>query len=276
MQGRSIKSAERTLRLFELFSVRECPLTVGQVAQSLSIPQPSASMLLRNLAEMGYLDYDRLARSFVPTIRVMLLGSWISRRFHAVGNIAEHLDRLHDEVHETAFLAIQNDSRGQYVLAREINRKRRFLIHSGLMRPLTCSAMGRIFLSLKPDVEVLSWVRRCNAEVSERRQQVQEVAFMRLIQGVRQKGYAETAGETTPGLGAIAIAIPSPVGAMPMAVGVGAPLDRLTRKKGLILRALRDFHARFGEADISFTCSENDGLPKIARPLPIQQNNITI
>ena len=78
MSVRSIKSAERTLALFELFSIRESRLTVSEVARELSIPQPSASMLLRNLADLGYLDYDRLARTYGPTIRVLLLSNWIS------------------------------------------------------------------------------------------------------------------------------------------------------------------------------------------------------
>ena len=66
MTQRSIKSAERTLRLFELFSRRQQRLPVGEVARGLGIPQPSASMLLSNLAGLGYLEYDRFDRSYAP------------------------------------------------------------------------------------------------------------------------------------------------------------------------------------------------------------------
>jgi len=39
MSNRSIKSAERTLALFELFACRERPLCVGEIAHGLEIPQ---------------------------------------------------------------------------------------------------------------------------------------------------------------------------------------------------------------------------------------------
>ncbi|HEX7943640.1 MAG TPA: helix-turn-helix domain-containing protein, partial [Phenylobacterium sp.] len=81
--GRKIKSAERTIALFELFSREQQPFTVSHVARRLGVPQPSISMLLRNLREMGYLEYEPTSRTFTPSIRVALLGSWIDQRFGA-------------------------------------------------------------------------------------------------------------------------------------------------------------------------------------------------
>ena len=39
-KARSIKSAERTLALFELFSREQQPFTVGHISEALRIPQP--------------------------------------------------------------------------------------------------------------------------------------------------------------------------------------------------------------------------------------------
>ena len=97
---RPIKSAERTLALFELFSREQRPFSVGRVSEALGMPQASASMLLRNLTELGYLEYDRSARTFSPSIRVALLGSWIDRRFSEAGSIGMRLDALQRELGE--------------------------------------------------------------------------------------------------------------------------------------------------------------------------------
>jgi len=94
MTQRSIKSAERTLRLFELFSRRQERLTVGEIARGLAIPQPSASMLLTNLTGLGYLEYDRFDRTYAPTIRVVLLGSWLGPRLGGRQSLASRLDDL--------------------------------------------------------------------------------------------------------------------------------------------------------------------------------------
>src|SRR5689334_13032681 len=106
--ARRIKSAERTLALLELFSREQRPFTVGRVAEGLKMPQPSVSMLLRNLLELGYLEYDPHRRTFTPSVRVALLGSWIDRRFGDAGAIGERLSELRQAVGHTAYIGIQN------------------------------------------------------------------------------------------------------------------------------------------------------------------------
>lgn len=242
---RSIKSAERTLALFELFSREQRPFTVGRISDLLGMPQASASMLLRNLTELGYLEYDREARTFAPSIRVALLGSWIDRRFGEAGAIGTRLDALQRRVGETAFLGIQNGAAAQYILSQQSHQPETLSVESGQFRSLTCSAMGRALLSIKPDAEVIAWVRRSNAEATEARFKVHEGEFMQLIARARADGYASTAGDVTPGLGAIAMAIPSPMGQAPIALGVGGPVGRLRRKREAIVAAMREFAASF-------------------------------
>jgi DNA-binding IclR family transcriptional regulator len=92
---------------------------------------------------------------------------------------------------------------------------------------------------------VIAWVRRSNAEATESRFKVHEGAFMQLIAQARADGFASTAGDVTPGLGAIAMAIPSPMGQAPIALGVGGPVGRLRRKRDAIVIAMREFAASF-------------------------------
>lgn len=240
---RSIKSAERTLALFELFSREQRPFTVGRVSESLAMPQASASMLLRNLTELGYLEYDRAHRTYAPSIRVALLGSWIDRRFGQAGSIGARLDALQRRVGETAFMGIQNGALMQYVLSQESHQPETLSVESGQFRSLTFSAVGRALLSIKPDAEIITWVRRCNVEAREERFKVRDADFMALMQQVRADGFASTAGDVTPGLGAMAVAIPSPMGSAPLAVGVGGPIARMRRKRETIIEALREFAA---------------------------------
>jgi IclR family KDG regulon transcriptional repressor len=245
--ARSIKSAERTLALFEMFSREQRPFTVGYIAKSLSIPQPSVSMLLRNLTELGYLQYDGTARTFSPSIRVALLGSWINRRFGEMGSIDVRLDELQRKVGEIAYLGIQNGSAAQYVMWQAPADPRSLGVGSGKFRSLTCSAMGRVLLSLKSDAEVAAWARRCNAEAKEERLKVREVDFLKLISEVRKSGYARTEGDMSPGMGAIATSFVAPMGGMPMAVGVGGPIPVMREKRDVILQALACFREAFDD-----------------------------
>src|SRR5690349_19251412 len=206
MANRPIKSAERTIALFELFSATERPLSTGEVSKALLIPQSSTTMLLRNLCSIGYLDFDRATRLYKPTIRILLLSSWMTRRFSETGQIASALDALYERTREVVILSIQNNARMQTILMRGADRagtqfdvpnddgERHIRIRSGLFASLTCSAMGRAVLSLKSNREIRSWTRRANAEADSPRLRIPEREMLEVTDIVRQKGYAETQG----------------------------------------------------------------------------------
>ncbi|WP_342726323.1 helix-turn-helix domain-containing protein [Bradyrhizobium sp. B097] len=238
---RSIKSAERTLALFELFSRRQHPLTVGRIADELHVPQPSVSMLLANLRKLGYVSYDVRSRTYTPTIRVALLGIWISRKFDAAGSLSSRLAELQRRVDETVFLGIQNGPYAQYLLGIYKKKPRSLRAESGTYRLLTGSAVGRALMSLMTDQEIRSWLHRCNAEAPERRLRFTNGEFMAIISEIRGCGFAQTQGDITPTFGAIAVTVRSPSELMPMAVGTGVPLERIEAKRDDIVEALRDF-----------------------------------
>lgn len=243
---RTVKSAERTLALFELFSLRQRPLTIGMIVKELGIPQPSASMLARNLHAMGYLTYDAEARTYLPTIRIILLGSWISRRFSKSGEISTRLKRL-QESYENAHVAIQNGAAIQVIMRQKAGDALALPINSGELRSITCSAAGRALISIKSDQEIISLVRRSNAEATDPRHRVDEGKFMELVYDVRSRGYAETYGDWFVGRGGVAVVIPSPVGDVPFAVSIGGPLDIFEPKRPGAIEALLKFKAEYTE-----------------------------
>lgn len=211
----------------------------------LGMPQPSASMLLADLRDLGYLHHDAASRTFSPSIRVALLGSWVNRQFAEAGAIGEALGRLQRATGETAFLGIQNGAAAQYVMRQSPDRPDRLLIESGLYRSLTSSALGRALLMPKPDHQVLSLVRRSNAEAKDDRETVNARDFLTAIRHFRRQGYAETAGDSRPDFSAIAMPFKSPMGHEPMAVGVGGASADIRRKRQSILRAPRAFKATY-------------------------------
>ncbi len=241
---RSVKSAERTLSLFELFSRRQQPLTVGRISQELSIPQPSASMLLANLRELGYISYDPHNRTYAPTIRVALLGSWINREFDRAGSLTAILSELQNEVKETVFIGIQNGPYAQYIFTILRKKPRGMRAESGQHRLLTACAVGRLLLSLKPDAEIQSWLHRCNAEANEDHHRFSSSAFKAIIDDVRRLGFAQTSGDVTPTFGAIAVSVPAPRGFTAMSLGVGIPVDRIDGKRDFAVEALRQASER--------------------------------
>lgn len=79
------------------------------------------------------------------------------------------LTRLQRATRETAFLGIQNGAAAQYVMRQSPDRPDRLLIESGLNRSLMSSDPGARSSMLEPDHQVLSLVRRSNADADIRR-----------------------------------------------------------------------------------------------------------
>lgn len=247
--ARSIKSAERTLALFELFSLHQRPLSIGEITTTLDIPQPSVTMLVRNLVKIGYLEHDRKSRTYVPTIRIMLLGSWVHRRMNHQGDLEAHLDQLLARVNETVIVAIQNGIYSQYVSAQLPDHPGRMEVQSGMLRPIARTAVGRVLLSQQTDPEIALIIRRYNSGVSPD-QRYHLADFMQLIETIRRVGYAQTEGDMTSGLMAVAIAIAPPIGKIPLAVGVGGAIDSIQAKKSIIVDGLHNFRDAFAPADV--------------------------
>ncbi|WP_441232068.1 IclR family transcriptional regulator [Tardiphaga sp. 215_C5_N2_1] len=242
--ARSVKSAERTVALFELFALHQRSLTIGQIAAMLDAPQPSVTMLVRNLVRLGYIEHDRSTKTYIPTIRIMLLGSWIHRRFNADSDLEAALDELIREAGETVLVGIQNGMFSQYVSAQMAAYPSRMEVQSGMLRPLTCTAVGRLLLSLKTDAEIGLLVRRCNAAVTDDRLRVSPGKFMDVIARTRAQGFGETCGDIRPGHSVIAVTLPCPVGSIPLAIAVGGPTEHMIRKRSLIIAGLRRAQAR--------------------------------
>lgn len=242
--ARSIKSAERTLSLFELFSTHQRPMSVGEIARELDIPQPSVSMLVRNLTQLGYLEHNRVKRTYVPTLRIMLIGSWLHRRISHELGLEPWLEHLVKTFGGRVLLGIQNGIYSQYIWSQSSLDPEQLEVQSGLLRPITCTAIGRALLSLKPDDEIAAIVRRCNLMVENENLRYSPAKFLEIIHEVRRLGYAQTAGDMTPGKAVLAVALPSVVGQMPMAVGLGATIRWLNARKENIIAELMSYQSR--------------------------------
>jgi DNA-binding IclR family transcriptional regulator len=81
---------------------------------------------------------------------------------------------------------------------------------------------------------------------------------MSVIADIREQGYAQTTGDVTPTFGAIAMTVPAPSGLMPMAVGVGVPLERIDGKRDQIVRAIREFSETLGTVAADKRSDEGD------------------
>jgi DNA-binding IclR family transcriptional regulator len=142
----AVKSAERTLAILEFFSDRKRAATVSEISGALRLPQSSTTMLLKSLQHLGYLEYTPQTRKFRPTYR-LALGSWIQHSMFKSGPLTDIIELIGEATGETVLLGLQNGPNMQYVYIVPANYLVQLTAHAGILRPMTCSALGRVLLA---------------------------------------------------------------------------------------------------------------------------------
>jgi DNA-binding IclR family transcriptional regulator len=248
-----VKSARRVVEIFEFFAERQAPATFTEVAKALKMPASSTSALLGTLRQLGYLDYDRHARTYVPTIRAALLGIWVNDLLLSDGTVLRLMYELREQTSETVVLGTQSGMYVQYIhVMHSLIRRSSPGVATGRLRPLLRSAVGQLILSLKDDREILALARRINAEEAPAHR-VGAEQLLKTVEGCRREGYGYTEGAATPGHGIIAVLLPAPPHQPPIALGIGTNIPKLREHKARYLAALRravEAHGRHMERNL--------------------------
>jgi len=234
-----IKSAHRALAILEYFKERRRSATVGDIAEALRLPQSSASMLVKSLVSLGYLEYGEKSRLLRPSYRVALLGNWIQKSFFKHGPLTDIMEAIQQDIGETVVLGRQNGPLMQYVHIVDASYAVRLMIQIGTLRPMTRSALGLMLLTQRPEHQIRAIIRRNNADTDDSELRVNERALLAEIDDIRVQGYAESKGRMIASASTIAMLVPADRKGTPLAMGVGGPIDRISRRREEIVDVLR-------------------------------------
>lgn len=246
----TVKSAERVLRILELFAITRRPQSVSDVEDILDLPQSSASVLLHSLVRLGYLEYLPAERLFRPTLRVKILGDWLKDGLSS-GPLSARLDALHRKTNETVIIGRRNGPDVQFIYVLQSKQQVRVYMREGARRPLTLSASGRALLSTMSADVVRKITRRINAETQQPSRHVDENALLGALEEIRRSRISETdyAFGGVPAFGsgntfehhAIATLVPCSEGVEQITVGIAGPRQRILHRREALIEALREW-----------------------------------
>lgn len=239
MNAKVVKSAERTVAVFEFFARVRRPVTVSEIEEALQIPQSSASVLLRSLAELGYLECVLGTHKYRPTLRVTLLGDWLKPELPP-DVLTERLDSLQYRTRETVCVGRRQGSEIQYVYVLRPDHGVQYYTTEGRRHPLATSAAGRALLSVLDDQVIRRIIRR---NIGEKQLDLSEQRVMKAINDFRETGFAETDPSITPAreIHAIATLIPRKGRTEAISLTVAGPKSRMLRRRAEIMQIMREY-----------------------------------
>jgi len=235
-----IKSVERTFEMLELFDEMRRPLNVVEVSKRLGYPQSSTSALLKSMVSLGFFAYDSRGRTYFPTERVPMIGSWMDPMMFGEGALQKLLKAVSLRSRQLVVFGARNGDEAQYT--QVINPKRKLLDHIslGTRRPLGTSGLGRVLLSTMPDGEIRALFHRINGFRGDEVPAVDIREFMDSVAMIRKKGYFSSVDRVVKGSGLIAMLLPQKYTTRPLAIGIGAPSDVVLRQEHELAAILRD------------------------------------
>lgn len=238
-ESTTVKSARRVLEILEYFAQGVARATVKQIATDLDYPQSSTSMLLASLAKLDYLRFDPDDRSFSPTLRVMLLGSWLQDQLFAQGSLVASMERLRLRTGQTVMIGLRQGVHVRFILSLQSRSSPAPRYPVGVLRPVCRSAVGKVLLSALSDAEVLRIARHANAQQTDPADRVSTRELLAEMAQVRTQGWAMTMDYPRPNLATLAVALPQMPGQPPMALTVGSNKLIMLARHGQFLAELR-------------------------------------
>ncbi len=222
-----MKTADRTLEIFEAFAEAKKPLSLSEIARMIGSPVSSCHGLLRTLQKSGYM-YTLDTRRYYPTRRLSEVGNAIAMHDPIVERITAVLERLREDTGETILLGQRQDKQIMYLQVLESPQMIRYAAPVGAIKPLPSTAIGKAFLGEMTDDELAGFLAElAHPQVTESTI-TQPDQLLADIQRSRKRGYFVTRGENIPDV--MAIARTCVMDGELLAIAVAGPMHRLEPK----------------------------------------------
>lgn len=143
-----MKTAYRTLMLFEAFAELGRPASLSELSRHLSIPVSSCLGLLRALEKRNYLYTVKARGTYYPTKRMLQVARAIAANDLLSARVSNVLQELRDTTGETVILATRRDLHVLYLDVYESSHNIRYVAQIGEVRNLHSSSLGKAMLSM--------------------------------------------------------------------------------------------------------------------------------
>ena len=221
-----IDSVDNALRLLTLVAERES-VSVADAAVELGVARSTAHRLLAMLQHHRFAEQDEVRRVYAPGPALTRLGLAALRDLDVRAAARRALERIVDEVGETAHLVVRRGGTAVFVDCVESRRAVRAGSRTGDELPAHCTDGGKALLAeldpgtldrLYPEEDLPGLT---DASIGTR------TALWAELAGVRERGYATNRLESEEDLHAVARAVRDPVGRIVGSITVAAPRLRL-------------------------------------------------
>jgi IclR family KDG regulon transcriptional repressor len=224
-----LSSVANSIRLLTSFSGEEDELGITTLATRLRLAKSTVHRLATTLTGAGFLEQNGETGKYRLGVALFELGALVRRRMDVANEARPKLRELLEKTGETVQLGIVDHYSVLYVYEMESRHAIRMAAAVGARAPLHCTAVGKVLLAYQPADYVKQLITR-GLKAHTPKSVTRREALLELLAEVAQREYAIDDEESENGLRAVAAPVRNHTGNVIAALGVAAPVQRMTKK----------------------------------------------
>lgn len=237
-----VKTAGRTVELFEVFAKSKRPLTMSEVARAMNVPQSSCYNLMRALESRGFLYPVGGNKRVYPTRKLSDLAQAIIGYDPVTIRMEPVMQEICDATAETVILGTLLGKKIVYLAVTEGSQTIRYISRPGELKPVHASAIGKAMLMSLDLAARVALVGKLSLEKFTDRTIDSPAHLLAEISLSETRGFAQTVGENV--VDVMAVACPIELDSATYAVAVAGPVGRLQPKATEIAGRLKEILAK--------------------------------
>ena len=236
-----VRSADRTLQLFERFEAVGRRLLLSELADEMQIPVSSCHGLVQTLLERGYLYSVGTRKELYPTRKLLQVAQSLARKDPILDRITPAILALRDQERETVLLGKRQGDAVLYLQVFEGLHTIRYNARVGEFKPLHSSSIGKALLGSLSTDALQSWLKTVQLKPMTAKTITDKSRLKRDLSQGRERGYYVTRGENV--VDVCAVAVPMTLNNEVFGLAVAGPSSRVRPREtdiGACLLATRD------------------------------------
>lgn len=196
---RKVKSADRTIDIFETLAASALPMSAAEISSELSIPKSSLFHLMATLQARGYVQEMTQGRFHIGP-RFKEIARAIERRQSLAEIVRPVLEKFSGAINETSGFSVERGDAIEVICTSIGRQSLTYSMDSGDLAPLYAVSAGKAILSSKPSDWLNDYVGRVRLEEFTPKTIQTPERLMRELERARSEGVAYVDEEFTPGI----------------------------------------------------------------------------
>jgi len=245
-----VQSLERGLAVIRAFSAERSALTLNEVAEVTGLSRATVRRFLLTLESLGYVAREQRQFSLRP--RVLELGYAYLSSISVAEIAQDRLEGLATELHESCSASVLDAPDIVYIARAATSRIMSITLAVGSRLPAYATSMGRNLLAHQEPSVIDEYFRTAELKQLTSRTEVGEVTLRRILDTVREQGWAVIDQELEDGVRSVAVPIHGKGDRVIAAINASAHAGRVslktltTRFLSLLQEAARDIDTELG------------------------------